>query len=287
MWRNADAISEYLEKIWPKLERTGNMPDLPMERRWKGSSNPPVSAYTLDLMLENSEPIHAKLRSELDAIEAGRNGWRSSEGVPFSWLLQNIRYDAGQITTWRAGQTPEDAMNARGFQELCCYVALVMMWCEGGWAPVELRVRTRLSSNGSAGFATYLPPPAESTNGHGPTRNGTATGKEDGRRLAPALRRRTSRDTYRIINADFEALIAENPGMAIGAAEIALSQRLKNEGRNGSVAKIRKARAFVKEERAALAAKLEKEEAVKVGVSKERAALDTHTTLVEEGGVKA
>lgn len=152
--KTAGQVERYVELVWPKLERAGGVPETPMNRKERGKGVPPVGDYALRVMFANWESgdiefpedidherraVHATLRHELHLIESGGNGARSASGIPFTEILQALRYDPGVITTWRAGETKADKAREQALWEVCRFIAWIILYTHPG---ANLRVVT-------------------------------------------------------------------------------------------------------------------------------------------------
>jgi hypothetical protein len=143
--RTATQVQRYVEYVLPKYERSGATPETPVNRKERGTSRPVVGDHALDVMeangiksederekhgqlLERRSAVLATLRSELYAIEAGRNGAKSSDGVPYTVILGAVRYDAGVIQTWRTEQTRRDKEASKALWEMCLFVAWIILY---------------------------------------------------------------------------------------------------------------------------------------------------------------
>jgi hypothetical protein len=216
----AGQVMRYVEYVWPKLERTGGVPDVPMDRKAKGESAPPVGDHALRVMGKNggkewdengapltsqvAREVFAMMRAELDVLEGGRNSMKSSSGYGFTEVLRAVREDAGRITAWRAGETTEAESKYTALWEACKYVAWVLLYHdprEEGGEPYDLWVKV---SQEDLAARTR--------------RQGAALDREAGRRdqMAKAHHRR------------YEALLAierEHPDMSREAAKVEWSKR--------------------------------------------------------------
>lgn len=133
--RVAGQVARYIEHVWPKLERSGSIPEVPFDRKAKGESHAPVGDYALLVMGENwgvpgskKRAVFQALRAELDQIESGGNNRKSKDGVPFSQILTAIRYDPGVLREWRKEESKGGAQAKDAFWLLCQYVAAILMW---------------------------------------------------------------------------------------------------------------------------------------------------------------
>lgn len=143
----AGQVMRYIEYVWPRLERTGGIADLPpMDRKAKGKSTPPVGDTALRIMGKNggrewdedtgqpltsetSREVFAMMRGELDRLEAGRNSMKSEDGIGFTEVVRAVREDAGVITTWKAAENATEAhRRLRALEDACEYVARVLLY---------------------------------------------------------------------------------------------------------------------------------------------------------------
>lgn len=113
---NSDMVERYVLKVVPKIERTGGIPDLPMDRKRKGESNSPVSGGVLDIWDANGQAsvwINHRIK-ELEDSRTERRGYSATD------LLSAAREDPGSPRNW-AGQ------KWRAFEDFCELVAYSIM----------------------------------------------------------------------------------------------------------------------------------------------------------------
>jgi hypothetical protein len=97
--RNAGEIERYLEVLLPKLEPGGGVPEVPMSRKERGGSRPPVSEYVMDLWQAN--PDLGMINEVLK--EAARSGESVEiEGRPMWEILSDCLFDHTAIRRWKA-----------------------------------------------------------------------------------------------------------------------------------------------------------------------------------------
>lgn len=219
--RLAGATRMYIEKVWPLYERSGDLPELPMDRKAKGEWNPPVGEY-IHVVMEANREASKYLNPRLEELKRHRVSFK---GFEFRDLLSQAAYDSGafakSLSIWPA---KNDA-----FWELCYLVArsLALEKDDSG-EPLDVR---------KGGFWVNPNPDASSEY------------VGDPRTVRPSWRTITAADAYRWIVSRLEAIRVEYPEADEAACEGILSQRLEKEGHNGSIGRIRHAKTFVNKER--------------------------------------
>lgn len=114
--RNADEIEKYLEVLLPKLEPAGGIPEVPLDRKYKGKSRPPVSEGVMALWQANPHAgkINAVLTEAAATTETveliGREMWK---------VLSDCLFDHTAIRRWKA----EGGKDERRFWMLCRLLA--------------------------------------------------------------------------------------------------------------------------------------------------------------------
>jgi len=114
--RNAAEIERYLEIVLPKIEPGGGVPEVPMDRKFKGESRPPISDYVMKLWMSNPHAgrVNAVLKEAVrssEAVElAGRPMWR---------ILSDVLFDHTAIRRWKARGGVEE----KRFWMLCLLLA--------------------------------------------------------------------------------------------------------------------------------------------------------------------
>lgn len=207
----ASQIRRYIEKVLPQLERAGGFPDSPMDRRMKGSSNPPVGETALRLWWSYRDyatklnPLIADLRQHYISIK----GYECSE------MLDMAVYDSGAFIRWLS----EDSWRRDAFWGLSLLLAQVL---KDHWGPdVTLQVD------------------------NAPDEEETA----DPRKVAPKWRTITATDAYYSIVARLARIRMEHPAITEAAAEVECQKELEKLGLSGSIGRIRDAKGFVNKER--------------------------------------
>ena len=95
--RIARLTALYIEWVWPHTERSGSSGETPMSDA-KGSTNPPFGDYAHRILDSNrvaSDYLFAALE------ETSNCGVKSSEGISYSDILMDLRYNPGLLNDWR------------------------------------------------------------------------------------------------------------------------------------------------------------------------------------------
>ena len=219
-------VAQFIEHIWPHLERQGGTPDEPMQAA-KGSTNPPIGDYAHGLIDANriaSTYLHWALE------EVAKGDVKSSDGIPFSEVLLQLRYEPARLQTWR-DRAP--AMR-RAFTECCRWAAKGVIFVHGQTKAEreELTRRLDLSADDPEALVVRRHPQDE----------------EESRGRTRAGQRIDTMHTRRLMVEQLEQVERSTGYTGLEAMEI-LSERKSKEGKDWSVAKIRKAREVINRER--------------------------------------
>jgi hypothetical protein len=226
--RVARLVRSYVEHVFPHLERQGGTPDEPMQAA-KGSSNPPVSDWTLRLIHSN-RVASGYLHWALEITEQG--GVRSSEGIHYSEILRALRYDAGLLQTWRDKQP----QMVRAFNEMCLHVAKGVMLVHGQTQNEKKNLERRMDldpQDSEALVVKRAPDDEEETRGR--TRLGQ---KID------------TMHTRRLMVEQLEQIERAYPHYTTKECMEMLSDRKQRDGKDWSVTKLRRAVTEVGKEKA-------------------------------------
>ncbi len=210
----AGQIRLYIERVLPQLERAGGFPDSPMDRKSKGTSNPPVGERALLLWWVNRDA--ATLLNPL-LVELGNHDARYA-GVSFREMLYLASYDAASFARWQA----ESAHRREAFWKMCLLIAVALRAKHG--EGVTLEVTANPSSDADDEVS-------------------------DPREINPRWRTITANDAYWSIVARLERIRLENPGITEAATEVECQKELEALGLSGSIGRIRDAKGFVNKER--------------------------------------
>ena len=135
--RIAKLVAAYIDNVWIHMERAGGVPDTPIDLPGE-ESNPPIGDYAHKIIDANrvaSKYFHW-------AIEEVYSGSvKSYEGVPYSEVLMQLRYDPGLIQTWR----DQDRKMYRGFIEATRWVAKGVVFIHGQSKPEREELIRRLN----------------------------------------------------------------------------------------------------------------------------------------------
>jgi hypothetical protein len=217
----------YIEWVWCHTERAGSSGETPMQDA-KGSTNPPFGDYAHRILDSNrvaSDYLFAALE------ETSNCGVKSSDGVLYRDVLQLLRYNPGLINHWR----DKNPTMHRAFRECCQHVARGVLYIFRRTKPDrdELCRRLGLSPEDPEALVVRRHPLDEEE-----SRGRTRTGQKI-----------DTMHTRRLMVEQLEQLEASTDYRGIAAMEV-LSERKAKEGKDWSVAKIRKARTEVNRERA-------------------------------------
>lgn len=218
--RVAHQVQRYIEHVWPHFERVSSKPELPMDRKAKGETNPPLPESAIALMDANRE-VSDLIRTDIEAVEASP---MSHGGKEFRAIIRDIRYDAGVITNWRAGKSVDDQLKAIAFWKLCQFVAdlLVQRDPDLDAGRENLWVVTSITDAFTA----------------------------DPRKLGDNTKRRWGKEhSFREIMAHLELVEAEFPEKDRKDCIPILRERLREDGKEVSYWRVRDAAAFVEAER--------------------------------------
>lgn len=227
--RIAKLIARYVEHVWPHIERMGGTPDEPMQQA-KGSANPPFGDYAHRLIDSNTVPslyFHWALETtEQSAV-------KSSDGIYFSAILHDLRYDAGLRERWRDLNGGDNSYN-RAFWEMCRHVAKGVVFVYGRTDMERKRLEGLMDlSPDDSGALTVRRVPSDELEGRGRTRQGQ---KID------------TLYTRRLMVEQLEELERSTGYTGLEAMEI-LSERKAKEGKDWSIPRLRKAREIVNREK--------------------------------------
>lgn len=209
------------------MERSGPNGETPMSDA-KGSTNPPFGDYAhriIDSNIVASDYL-------FDALEGTEHcGVRSTNGIYFSEILGDLRYDPGQLQTWR----DRDQARLRAFRECCLHVArgVIYIFHRTGPDREEMERRLDLDYDDAEAFVVRRHPSDEDQL-EGRTRRG---------------RTLDVRHTQRLMVEQLEQLERSTGYKGWAAMEI-LAERKQKEGRDWTPRKIKDARTFVNKERA-------------------------------------
>jgi hypothetical protein len=212
--RIASQIARYVEYVWPKLERRGGTPDDPMDRDAKGGSNPPMGDHAFDVIDANRLPSRY-FRFFLEVLEQGKG--KTTNGVWHSEVLKAVRYDAGNLTQWRAGQTEEHREMMQAFEETVRTAAKGVVFAHGPDIASQVYVVVNPED-------------------------------EQQRARTRSAQKIDTLYTRRLMVEQLEEVEEETGYKGLMAMEI-LSDRKKREGKDWSVRKLREARTVVNRER--------------------------------------
>ena len=140
--RNAANVKRYIE-LWPLFERSSQISEEPFDRKHKGESRPVVSDTVLALMEANRDAslIILPLLDDLQKTSV------EYEGILFSELLADLRYNPSLMRRWRnplTAETAEDKLYAEALEAMCSLVArTAMAERDTSQSRLELRVVTR------------------------------------------------------------------------------------------------------------------------------------------------
>jgi hypothetical protein len=124
----ASKVALYVEYVWPRLEKRGGMPETPANRKERGESSPAIPLKGLDVVDDNRIPSRY-LRFFLEETENG--SVKAKNGVYFSEVLKDIRYDPGCLANWRAAKSDEDMRMLQAFRECIRHVAKGVVFVYG------------------------------------------------------------------------------------------------------------------------------------------------------------
>ena len=225
--RLARVVGLYIEWVWPHVERAGGTPDEPMQAA-KGSTNPPFGDYTHRIIDSNrvaSDYLYVALE------ETSNCGVRSSEGVYFSDVARALRYNPGLLNDWR----DKDERLSGAFKEMCLHVArgVLYLFRRTKAERDEMRRRLDLHPDDSEALVVRRHPEDE-LESKGRTRRG---------------QRIDTMHTRRLMVEQLEQIERAYPDCTTMEVMEILSERKAKEGKEWSVAKIRKARETVNRER--------------------------------------
>jgi hypothetical protein len=206
----AGQIRLYIEKVLPQLERAGGFPDSPMDRKSKGTSNPPVGEKALRLWWEYRDyatklnPLLAEMREHRVA----------HQGYEFREMIDHCVYDSASFGMRLAG----DAKARYAFWQMCLLlsVALVQDWGEDVKLEVDDAPEDEIA---------------------------------DPRKINPRWRTITANDAYWSIVARLERIRMAHPNITEKAAEVECQKELEALGLSGSIGRIRDAKTYVNNER--------------------------------------
>jgi hypothetical protein len=227
--RLAGRVWTYVVDVRPIIERSGDLPDLPMDRRAKGEWNPPFGDYA-HLVVWVNRDASRKLRPLLDELEKHRARYK---GYRFDLMLLQARYDSASFVRWLSASNAGPARR-KAFWELCVLIARALVAKYG--EDVVLSVRPNPSPDEDGGVVLS---PSERSDDV----------VKDPRSISPKWRTITAMDAYRAIVARLERIREENPSMAERDVEIQCSKELHALGHNGSIGRIRDAKTALNAER--------------------------------------
>lgn len=223
-------MRNYVEHVWPHLERGGGTPDEPMQAA-KGSSNPPVSPWVLALMESNAVATRY-IGWALGMVE--EEDWYSSDGVPYSALLTIIEEDPGALERWRDPAAYYSRDLARAFDQMVRKVAKGVMFVHGRTDKERANLERLMNLSPDDPDALVVRRhPLEEEERRGRTRRGQVI---------------DTMHTRRLMVEQLEQLEASTDYRGLAAMEV-LSERKAKEGKDWSVRKIRRAVECVNRER--------------------------------------
>lgn len=195
--RNARQIMSYLENVHHRILPGGGVPDVPMGRKERGGSRPPLAESAMDLAEANAQftaVVGTVMRPRHFPAERIR-------GIPAWRILSDVLFDPTAVRRWRARRLDGDAAPLRAFEELCLLLAAIIAARHGA----HYRLPYVVTSPRRA--AEIL-----------------AEQQADPRKEAPKVRRLTARDSYRAIVADMERMVEQ--GYSKRAAKVTKAEQL-------------------------------------------------------------
>ena len=241
--RIARLVAAYVEHIWPHTERTGGTPDEPMQTA-KGSTNPPFGDYAHRILDSNrvaSDYLYAALE------ETSNCSVKSKLGVPFSEVLMDLRYDPGLIQTWRDRHPSRYA----AFKECCEHVARGVVYIFRRTKAEREEMERRL--NLDPDYRSRKPDGSDNPDDPDDGRHALCVRRhpedeEESRGRTRTGQKIDTMHTRRLMVEQLEQVEASTGYTGLEAMEI-LSERKAREGKDWSVAKIRRARTEINRER--------------------------------------
>lgn len=120
--RVARLVKQWIEHVWPQLEKRGGVPDTPMNRKERGRSNPAIvwrGLGIVDANLVASKYLRWAIDDTVEMYDDEGRSVIAEGGIPMADVLNEVHYNPGSIQTWRAEADAEAKRWHAAFKDTC------------------------------------------------------------------------------------------------------------------------------------------------------------------------